>query len=52
LIKDLFKANWIKEIFIVTNINNTSPITYKLKDLNNEDIIGSFYNQELQLTKF
>jgi len=46
------KPNWTKEIFIVTNIIPTNPITYKLKDLNDEDIIGSFYSQELQLTKF
>jgi len=47
-----YKNNWTKEIFIINNINNTLPITYKLKDLNSEDIIGSFYSQELQLTKF
>jgi len=46
------KPNWTKEIFIVSDINNTSPITYKLKDLNDEDIIGSIYSQELQLTEF
>jgi len=46
------KPNWTREIFIVSDINNSSPITYELKDLNNEDIIGSFYSQELQLTKF
>jgi len=46
------KANWTKEIFIVCDINHTSPITYKLKDLSDEDIIGSLYQQELQITKF
>jgi len=30
----------------------TNPITYKIADLDGEDIIGSFYSQELQLTKF
>jgi len=28
----------------------TDPITYKLKDLNGEEIKGSFYEQELQKT--
>lgn len=47
-----FINNWTKEIFIVNEILNTNPITYKIIDLNNEEIIGSFYNQELQKTKF
>ena len=29
----------------------TNPITYKLKDLNNEDIQGSFYEMELLKAK-
>jgi len=47
-----YSNNWTKEIFIVNEILNTNPITYKIIDLNNEEIIGSFYNQELQKTKF
>ena len=43
--------NWNKEIFIVNKINDTVPYTYNLKDLNGEEIIGSFYDQELQKTK-
>ena len=27
------------------------PRTYSLKDLNGEEILGSFYNRELQKTK-
>jgi len=46
------KPNWTKEIFIISDIEPTNPITYKVKDLNGEDIIGSFYSQELQITKF
>ena len=43
--------NWSKEIFIVKKINDTVPWTYSLKDLNCEEIIGSFYDRELQKTK-
>ena len=39
-----------EEIFVVSQINNTSPITYKINDLNGEDIVGSFYKQELNLS--
>ena len=38
--------NWSKEIFVISKIKNTIPWTYELKDLNGEDIIGSFYDRE------
>ena len=40
--------NWSTEIFIVNKINDTVPYTCNLKDLNGEEIIGSFYDRELQ----
>ena len=43
-----YTPNWSKEIFIVHKINDTVPYTYNLKDLNDEEIIGSFYDKELQ----
>ena len=46
-----YTPNWSKEIFIVDKINDAVPYTYNLKDLNDEEIIGSFYDQELQKTK-
>ena len=46
-----YMPNWTKEIFVVTEINKTNPITYKIKDLNDEPILGSFYKQELLLTR-
>ena len=45
-----YTPNWSKEIFIVDKINDTVPYTYNLKDLNGEEIIGSFYDKELQKT--
>ena len=47
-----YAPNWSSEIFIVDKINDTVPYTYNLKDLNDEEIIGSFYHKELQKTKF
>ena len=53
--KDIFAKgytpNWSKEIFIVDKVDDTVPYTYNLKNLNDEEIIGSFYNRELQKTK-
>ena len=43
-------TNWSREIFIVNKINDTVPYTYNLKDLNDKEIIGSFYDRELQKT--
>ena len=45
-----YAPNWNKEIFIVDKVNDTVPYTYNLKDLNDEEIIGSFYDKELQKT--
>jgi hypothetical protein len=42
------KPNSMKELFVVDKVLYTNPITYKIKDLNGEEIIGSFYNQQLQ----
>ena len=47
----VYTPNWSTEIFIVDKINDTVPYTYNLKDLNDEEIIGSFYDTELQKTK-
>ena len=46
-----YTPNWSREIFIVDRINDTVPYPYNLKDLNDEEIIGSFYDSELQKTK-
>ena len=45
-----YTPNWSSEIFIVDKINDTVPYTYNLKDLNDEEIIDSFYDKELQNT--
>ena len=39
-----------EEVFTITKINRTSPITYKIADLNGEEIDGTFYEPELQKT--
>ena len=46
-----YTPNWSNEIFVINKINDTVPYTYNLKELNGEEIIGSFYDRELQKTK-
>ena len=38
-------------MFIIDKIKHTNPITYKLKDLNDEEIQGSFHKPELHVFK-
>ena len=43
-----FTPNWTEEVFVVKKILHTKPVTYWLKDLLDENVEGSFYEQELQ----
>ena len=45
-----YAVNWSREIFIIDSVLKTNPWTYKIKDLNGEKIIGSFYEKELLLS--
>ena len=45
-----YTPNWSSEIFIVDKVNDAVPYTYNLKDLNDEEVLGSFYDRELQKT--
>ena len=42
-----YTPNWTEEVFMIDKIQHTKPITYKLKDQNDEEIQGSFYEPEL-----
>ena len=42
-----YTPNWAEKVFLVDKIQSTNPITYRLKDLDNEEIQGSFYEPEL-----
>ena len=45
-----YTPKWTEEVFTVSKIQYTDPPTYKIKDYNNEEIAGTFYEQELQKT--
>jgi len=42
-----YTPNWSNEIFTVSKIVYSNPITYHLKDCRNEEIKGCFYEEEL-----
>ena len=45
-----YTPNWSEEVFVISKIKNTVPWTYAINDLNGEEIIGTFYEKELQKT--
>ena len=45
-----YMPNWSEEIFVISKIKNTVPWTYVINDLNGKEIIGTFYENELQKT--
>ena len=45
-----YTTRWTEEIFTIVEVKRTSPVTYKIADLNGEEIKGSFYEPELQKT--
>ena len=45
-----YTPNWPEEVFVVSKIKNTVPWTYVINDLDGEEIIGTFYEKELQKT--
>ena len=45
-----YTPNWSEESFVIKEIKNTVPWTHVVNDLNGEEIIGTFYEKELQKT--
>ena len=42
--------NWSEKFFVISKIKNTVPWTYIVNDLSGEEIIATFYEEELQKT--
>ena len=45
-----YTTRWTEEIFTIVEVKHSRPPTYKIVDLNGEEIKGSFYEPELQKT--
>ena len=43
-----YMLNWSEEEFVIKKVKNTIPWTYIINDLNDEEIIGTYYEKELQ----
>ena len=46
-----YTEKWSREIFIIDSVLKSNSLTYKIKDLNGEKMIGSFYEKGLLLRK-
>ena len=46
-----YETNFTSEVFKVTEVILSNPVTYKLSDLKGEEIIGTMYEQEMVLHK-
>ena len=42
-----YTPNWTTEIFVISEVKNTHPVTYKLVDYQDHPIEGNFYQEEL-----
>ena len=47
-----YTPNWTTEIFTVNRVKQTSPVTYKLKDYQDEPSAGDLYEEELLETEY
>ena len=45
-----YMPNWSEDVFISSKIKKTVSWTYVINDLNDEEIIGTFYEKKLQKT--
>ena len=47
-----YTPSWTSEIFRITQIKKTKPITYLLSDISGTSIQGGFYEEEIQKVKY
>ena len=46
-----YVLSWSEEVSVIANVKNTVLWTYCVRDFNDEEIVGTFYEIELQKKK-
>ena len=46
-----YVPNWSEKDFVITKVKNTVPWTYVISDLKSKEVVGTFYEKELQKIK-
>lgn len=47
-----YTANWTTDIFTIRKVQLTNPTTYLLQDIDGKDVMGGFYEYQLQKVKY
>ena len=47
-----YVPNWYEEVFVIKKVKNIVHWTYVISNLNEKEIIGTFYEKELQKARF
>ena len=47
-----YTPSWTNETFKITKVRQTNPRVYQLSELNGDEILGTFYTEELQTAKY
>ena len=50
MFRKYYIPNWSEEVFMIKKDENTIQWTYNISDFNGEEIVGTFYEKELQKT--
>ena len=45
-----YTPNWSEEVFVIKKVRDTVPWSYIINDINGKEIVGTFYENELQRT--
>ena len=51
MFRKYYIPNWSEEVFMIKKDENTIQWTYNISDFNGEEIVGTFYEKELQKKK-
>ena len=46
----VYTPNWSEEVFVMKKVKDTVSWTYVINDVNGKEIIGTYYEKELQKT--
>ena len=49
--KGYVPKKWSEEVFIITKVKNTVPLTYIFSNLKGEEIVGKFYKKKIAKNK-
>ena len=51
LLKKGYTRNWSEEVSVIKKVKNTVPWTYIISDLNEEKLVGTFYDKSKSKSK-